>query len=148
MTMKHVARSRWIATSTAISLFGMATAVAMAAEPQKPVADKAAESVADSSGLRAYIDPVTGQLREATPDELAAEARVSASTAGGDGKAGGSLVVVRRADGTMRAHDTEGRFMESVVATRSADGKITLSFVQGNGTSSHVEPAPVVAEEK
>ena len=75
-------KSNSIAMLAAASALLVLSACAKTSQPDQPVAAptqlKAAttESAPTSThnGLHAYIDPATGQLREPTPEELAAEA--------------------------------------------------------------------------
>ena len=137
MNKNHAARSRLLAATTAITVLGLAAGAVAAAEPQAPVA------AGTSNGVRAYIDPQTGQLRQPTPEELSAEAATAAAAPPSDGK---SVSYATRADGTRRALDTDGRLMESVLATVKPDGTISYQFVAGDGSNPH--EAPAVLEEK
>ena len=57
---------------------------------------------------------------------------------------------VKRADGAVRAEDLDGRFMESVVVVRNADGSLSYGYAAGD--ADQVDPAKtpvnVQAEEK
>jgi hypothetical protein len=74
-------------------------------------------------GMRVWIDPETGQIRQPTKAEREAvaerrseEQRLNKSSEG--------LVVEYREDGS-RFVDLQGRFMHSLVLTRNADGTLT-----------------------
>lgn len=140
MKQNHAARSQLLAITTAAALLGLAAGSATASEAIK--ASKAATVSADAgaSSMRVYIDPATGNFRQPTPEELSAESQQTISSASDTSK-GGGVVITLRADGTMRGLDTAGHLMESAVATRSPDGKISIQY--GNGDA----PANV-AEEK
>jgi hypothetical protein len=98
--------------------------------------------------MRVYIDPATGKFRQPTDAELAAEAQVSADSASADSSKGDGVIISKRADGTMRGQDTQGRLMESVVATRAADGTISIQYVNGDGSAAHADAPANAAEEK
>ena len=139
------ARARWLLASA--TLAALATGTAAATDTAAPAAGPQAQSQLDS-GVRAYVDPATGKLRQATPAERAEEARLSAEAA--QQRKGKGVRFVKRADGAVRAEDMEGRFMESVVVVRNPDG--SLSYGYASGDASQVDPAKtpvnVVAEEK
>ena len=60
----------------------LAASAAQATEPSAPTTDAAAPGAASvDNGVRAYVDPATGKLRQATPAERAEEARQSAESA-------------------------------------------------------------------
>jgi hypothetical protein len=74
------------------------------------------------AGFRAFIDPVTGELREGTPEEQRALAdRAHAETS----IAAESPVVVVYPDG-MVVVDLKGHFMQSVVVGRNPDGSLSM----------------------
>ncbi len=140
------ASTRWLLASAALA--AMATGTATATDTPAPVSAPQTPSALDS-GVRAYVDPATGKLRQATPAERAEEARQDAAAAAKQGK-GRGVRFVKRADGAVRAEDLEGRFMESAVVVRNADG--SLSFGYATGDAGQVDPAKtpvgVKAEEK
>lgn len=147
MIMKQTARSCWLATAAAVSMLGLAASSANAGEPQKSAAasDTGASASTDSS-VRVYIDPKTHKIRQATPEERAAEAK-SAKAKAASAK-GTGVKMVTYANGTKRALDTEGRLMESVVATRNADGTFSYSFVDSAGAAVDHQPAPTQTMEE
>ena len=120
----------------------MAAGTATATETPTPAAVQPQSEL--DSGVRAYIDPATGKLRQATAAERAEEARLSAEAA--KQRKGKGVRFVKRADGAVRAEDLEGRFMESVVVVRNADG--SLSYGYASGDAGQVDPAktPVNAQ--
>ena len=122
---------RWLIGSTLL-----AASVAQASDT--PVANNEPAAAPLENGVRAYVDPATGKLRQPTPAERAEEARqAAAAKRAGKGRA---PTITRRADGTLVATDNDGRFMESMVATRNADGSVRYDYVQGE-----VEAVPVAA---
>lgn len=139
-------QSPLIATAMALGLFALANAaVASDSNTQtKPAADPPLATATQDSGMRAYIDPATGKLREPTAEERQDEARASALRA--QTVKGTGVEYKTAPNGAVRALDTEGRLMESVVATRNADGTLSYSYVSGDGSTTP-PPAPV-AEEK
>jgi hypothetical protein len=89
--------------------------------PATPAQVPAAEA-ADQAGMRAFIDPATGQLREPTPEEAAALTRfmvraLAMPTA---------PQVVRHPNGMLSAQLGE-EYMNDVVVRKNPDG--TLSWV-------------------
>ena len=94
-------------------------------------------------GLRAFRDPVTGQLRKPTPEEAAAAAKAEA-------KATHELTpvfeVVVHPDG-MKTVDLQGGFTSAAVATRNPDGSITVRCVPA-GAASFAPPSGPAPEEK
>lgn len=139
------ASPRWLLASA--TLAALAAGSAAATDKPAPATEPQAQSEIDS-GMRAYVDPATGKLRQPTPAERAEEARASAAAAKQRKDKG--VRFVKRADGTVRAEDLEGRFMESMVVVRNADG--SLNYVYANGDASQVDPAkipaPAQSEEK
>ena len=92
-----------------------------AAQPDAPecsTAEATPEALTVGEGLRAFIDPKTGQLRQPTTDELAA---ISASSRVGRNKSIEGLEVEYRKDGSKFV-DLQGRFMHSLRVTRNAGG--------------------------
>jgi hypothetical protein len=119
-------------------------------QPGKPVAaapaavgpECPAEESVGQGGFRAFIDPVTGELREGTPEEqraLSAGARAESSSAAE------SPEIVAYPDG-MVVVDLKGQFMQSVTMVRNPDG--TLSMHCGPGPSAAPKPARAKALEE
>ncbi|MGK2859903.1 MAG: post-PEP-CTERM-1 domain-containing protein [Thermoanaerobaculia bacterium] len=84
--------------------------------------ESAEEPLPAGKGLRAFIDPKTGQLRQPTAEETAAFAATSRVARN---KSIEGLEVEYRKDGSKFV-DLQGRFMHSLRVTRTADG--TSSF--------------------
>ena len=120
----------------------LATSVAQASDTTAAPVDPTAST---DSGVRAYIDPATGKLRQPTPAERAEEARLAADAA--KLRKGKGVRIDKRANGAKRGLDLEGRLMESVVVTRGADGALQYHYVTGD--ASQVDPSNLPkAEEK
>lgn len=117
-------------------LIGTALLAASAAHATEP-STAPSDAASTDAGVRVYIDPATGKLRQATPAERAEEARQSAEAA--KLRKGKGVKMDKRANGAVRAIDLEGRTMESVVVTRAADGSLQYHYVTGDG--SQVDPA-------
>ena len=98
------------------------------------------------NGVRIYIDPATGKTRQPTPAERAEEARQSAEAA--KLRKGKGVQYSKRADGTVRALDLEGRLMESVVVTTNADGSLSYSYVAGDPSKVQIVAPVTTLEEK
>ena len=129
-------------------LIGMALLTASAAQATETSTTATqpapADAVSADNGVRAYIDPATGKLRQATPAERAEEARQSAAAAKrGKGK---GVKVEKRANGAVRAIDLEGRTMESVVVTRAADGSLQYHYVAGDASQGDPTQLPKMEE--
>lgn len=120
-------------------LIGSALLAASAAHATDTPAAPAATPTLEN-GVRAYIDPATGKLRQPTGEERAAEARQAAADRKANAGKGRAPSITKRADGTLVAVDNDGRFMESMVATRNADGSVSYAYLQGE-----VEAVPAAA---
>ena len=100
-----------------------ATAAAPADAAKAPAATPA--ETAGQAGMKAYIDPATGKLREPNADEAAAVA-AAAKVKGREAlKAAPEPVVIQHAGGMVSAQLGE-EYMEDVVVRKNADG--TLAF--------------------
>lgn len=80
-----------------------------------------AENGVGPAGLRAFIDPVTGELREGTPEEQRA---LSSAARAESAEAVESPEIVVHPDGLVVV-DLKGNFMQSVVAVRNPDGSLS-----------------------
>jgi hypothetical protein len=132
--------SRWLLTSATLAALAAGSATATET-PAAPAAVQPQSSL--DSGVRAYVDPATGKLRQATAAEHAEEARQSAAAAVAKQGKGKGVRFVKRADGTVRAEDLEGRLMESVVVQRNADGSLSYGYVGGDAGQVDPAKAPV-----
>jgi hypothetical protein len=81
-----------------------------------PAIDPPAVSVA--AGIRAFIDPVTGKLRPATPEE---KRKIAAA---GRDRSARTYELVVLPDGT-RVVELDDAFLMSVVATKQPDGRLS-----------------------
>ena len=77
------------------------------------------------AGLRAFIDPQTGQLRRPTPEELAAWTKAAREEFS---RAVDSLQPTTLPDGTLML-DLQGLFMQDLVVTRRPDGSLSTQCV-------------------
>ena len=86
---------------------------------------RAARMSSTARGVRAFRDPVTGQLRDQTPEEMAAEAfnqvPDGATSAPMGSRKGGVMV------------ELDDAFMSNAVVSRGASGKLELQCVTGGG---------------
>ena len=100
-------------------------AATSAAKPEaaKPPAETPAET-AGQAGMKAYIDPATGKLREPTAEDAAAAAAAAAKSRQAQA-ARPEPVVVQHSSGMVSAELGE-EYMEDVVVRKNADG--TLAF--------------------
>ena len=107
---------------------GCGTCVKAKAHAAKPAtsapaqAQGTAAAAADQPGVRAFIDPTTGRLREPTPEETAALTRFLAAALA----LPGPPQIVQHANGALSAQLGED-YMNDVVVRRNPDG--TLSWV-------------------
>ena len=123
----------------------LAASAAQATEPSTTTTDAAViDAAAADNGVRAYVDPATGKLRQATPAERAEEARQSAEAA--KLRKGKGVKLEKRANGAVRAIDLEGRTMESVVVTRADDGSLQYHYVTGDGSQVDPDSLPKMEE--
>jgi hypothetical protein len=101
---------------------------------------------APQGGLRAFRDPVTGELRKPTREEAAAAAKAEAQ---GAPERQPVFEVVVHSDG-MKTVDLQGAFMAAAVATRNPDGSITVRCVPAGASAAAPVPPPARAalEEK
>ena len=92
---------------------------------------------AGEAGMRAYIDPATGQLREPTAEEVAALGR-----RGLRASALSTKPVVQHADGMLSVELGE-EYMTEVVVRRNADGSLAMACVPRPLTDAVLKtPAP------
>ena len=102
----------------------------------KPEAAKApAETPAETAGqagMKAYIDPATGKLREPTAEDAAAAAAAAAKSRQAQA-ARPEPVVVQHASGMVSAELGE-EYMEDVVVRKNADGTLAFQCVPRSRT--------------
>lgn len=104
-----------------------------------PAADTAcpADDAVGRAGLRAFIDPQTGQLRQPTPEEAA---QLAAADHAARLQALSELEVVVHPDG-MKSVDLKDAFMIDLVARRNPDGSLSIGCLPP-GVSGPPSPAP------
>lgn len=100
---------------------GETRSVAAAARPAAVPACPADDGVG-RAGLRAFIDPQTGQMREPTPEEAA---ELAAAVHAARLQALSELEVVVHPDG-MKSVDLKDAFMIDLVAHRNPDGSLSI----------------------
>jgi hypothetical protein len=103
--------------------------------PQKALPS---EALAKEGSLRAFRDPVTGELRKPTREEAAAAAKTQAQAAP---ERQPVFEVVVHPDG-MKTVDLQGAFMAAAVATRNPDGSITVRCVPAGTRATAPVPPP------
>jgi len=93
----------------------------------RPAADTAcpADDRFGRAGLRAFIDPQTGQLRQPTPEEAQALSRAARAEFAQEAE---SLEAVVHPDG-MVSVDLKGRFMQDLVVVKKPDGSLSFGCV-------------------
>ena len=119
----------------AILVFGMVVHAAQKNEPKKtsvngnPGAQKTQEGAGQQGGVVVFVDPITRQIRQATPNDIgtlspapAAQAATTVQPAIIQGF-GGAVGVVLGPE-----------FQMHVVATKTADGKVQIEEVSGQKT--------------
>ncbi len=114
-----------------------AKAPAPASNPAAPDALCPANDAFAFPGLRAFIDPQTGQLRQPTPEEAA---QLGAAAHAARIRALSELEVVVHPDG-MRSVDLKDAFQTDLVARRNPDGSLSIGCVPP-GAPSALLPAP------
>jgi hypothetical protein len=133
MSKSQTARSGWLVSASALGLFVVATSSASATEIPTPAAGTDAAVPSDAApGMRAYIDPATGKLRQPTAEERAAEGQAHAAAAKQRDAKAKQLKKVKMANGAVRL-DTQGLFNEEVTATLNADGSLSYGFQTAGG---------------
>ena len=115
---------------------GETRSVAAAARPAASPACPADDGVG-RAGLRAFIDPQTGQMREPTPEEAA---ELAAAVHAARLQALSELEVVVHPDG-MRSVDLKDAFMIDLVARRNPDGSVSIGC-QPPGVPATPAPRP------
>src|SRR5262245_28278314 len=132
---------------TASVLLALA-AVAVSARGADSQVCPADDRLAAMPGLRAFIDPQTGQLRPPTPEE---EQAFVAALRTQSIQPIEPLEVVVHDDG-MVSMDLKGRFLQSVVMRRAADGSLSMGCVSGPPSAevprnlAPAKPAPALEE--
>ncbi len=123
------------AVATASGSTSPASSTAVAAAPG-PV-----QGSLSDNGVRVYIDAKTHKIRPATAEERAAESAAAPALQP-------KFKIDRLPNGALRAQDLNGSLMESAEVTRSADGTLTYSHVQGDTTAMPVSQPAAKLEEK
>lgn len=106
------------------------------------------DRVAAVPGLRAFVDPQTGQLRPPTPEEEQAFSAALRPLAAHETEA---LEAVVHDDG-MVSMDLKGRFLQSVVVRKAPDGSLSMGCVSGPAPAQvplnigPAKPAPALEE--
>ena len=145
--MKHqTARSRWLVSASALGLLVFATGSALAANTGLVAADSVVPSDA-APGVRVYIDPTTGKVRQPTAEERAAEGKAHASAANQRDAKSKQLKQKKFANGMVRL-DTQGIFEEEVSATVNADGSLSYGYATAGGSEIPHDAAPRKLEDK
>jgi hypothetical protein len=105
-----------------------------------PPADAAcpADDAVARAGLRAFIDPQTGQLRTPTPEEAA---RLAAAVHAARLQTLSELEIVVHPDG-MKSVDLKDAFLIDLVASRNPDGSLSISCLPPGTTPGTPPPAP------
>jgi hypothetical protein len=93
------------------------------------------------AGLRAFIDPETGELREGTPEEQRALSSAVARAESAEVVESPEIVV--HPDGFVVV-DLKGNFMQSVVAVRNPDGSLSTRCAPAS-EKGHGKPKPAAA---
>lgn len=133
MMKNQTARSRWLASASALGLLVFATASAGTTEIRSPAASTDTVAASDAApGMRAYIDPKTGKLRQPTAEERAAEGKANAAAAKQREAKLKQIKPVRLANGAVRI-DAHGLFEEEATATLNADGSLSVGFQTADG---------------
>lgn len=108
-------------------------------KPFRKAGRKPAVKSSATAGLRAYIDPATGQLREPTLEESRALSRPNRAIVSPK-----ELQAVRHANG-MTSVDLRDAFLMDLVARRNADGSISIDCAPRSREATPL-PAPSLEE--
>ena len=114
------------AWATVASLLAMGT-LTLAAQEKKPVAEKKTDkqTAPAAGGMKAYIDPATGKLREPTTEDLRNEGAGPQA-----GTATTNLEMLRHSSGAVSVV-LGPEHMSYSVAKRNDDGTLSTSCVEG-----------------
>ncbi|MFN0102838.1 MAG: post-PEP-CTERM-1 domain-containing protein [Bryobacteraceae bacterium] len=98
----------------------------LAAQEKKPAAEKKADKQTEpaAGGMKAYIDPATGKLREPTPEDLRTEGP------GPQARPESDLQILRHPGGAVSVV-LGPEHMSYSVAKRNEDGTLSMSCVEG-----------------
>jgi hypothetical protein len=134
MMKNQTARSRWLVSASALGLLVFATGAASASDTQPGAVKADAAMPSDAApGVRVYIDPATGKLRQPTAEERSAEGRARAAAAKQRDNKAKTLKQTKFPNGSVML-DTQGIFEEEVTATVNADGSLSYGFVTADGS--------------
>ncbi len=118
----------------------LGAAVVQAGDPAAAATPKPepAETPADPSGIKIYVDPATGQWSEQPVTE---EQKRQATQAVSQDLS--KITTIQHADGSIE-YRMNGQMLESVVARRSADGTLQITCSEHGSTHDHgALPKPV-----
>ena len=137
--------ARWIAALGAVALLAVGAAGAVAAPGGASAAQPAVKMPAGAAGMQVFIDPATGKMRPATPQEAKMmsdrlKAFLDRSPVG--------LQAQESADGTL-SMNLQGGFLNVWVASVGADGSVANSCVTDAAAAQAIlsgQGAPVYEE--
>jgi hypothetical protein len=137
---------RWIAALGAVALLAAGAASAAAAPGGAGAAQPAIKAPVGAAGMQVFVDPATGKIRPATPQEVKMmsnrlQAFLNRSSVG--------LKVQESADG-MLSMNLQGGFLNVWVASVGADGKITNACVTDQAAAQSIlsgQVAPAYEEQ-
>ncbi len=108
----------------AVAAMNLGSAPAANTEATEPTETAQAASGTSSAGLRAFVDPETGALREATAEDLAAAAQQDPAMVGREA----IVEVIHHANG-MKSAVLDESFMATSVAKVGPDGRLITDCV-------------------
>lgn len=116
------------ALSTVASVLAMGS-LTMPAQAKKPVAEKQEKKRAApaTGGMKAYIDPATGKLREPTPEDL----RNEAATAGPQAQSATATPEILHHPSGAVSVVLGPEHLSFSVAKKNDDGTLSMSCVEG-----------------
>lgn len=103
---------------------------------QNPVSEQAGQETMEATqlqhqgGMRAYIDPVTGELTSPTPEQTRAQPPLSFDEQNAMSTSHDGLYVEEGPGGEMKVN-LQGRFRNSVFATVNESGEVSVSHDRG-----------------
>ena len=136
---------RWIAALGAVVLLAVAGSAA-AGPAEKGAAQPAVKTPAGAAGMQVFIDPATGKIRPATPQEMKMMAdRLNAFL----NRSSVGLEVQESSSG-MLSMSLQGGFLNVWVASVGADGNVTHACVTDQAAAQSIlsgQGAPAYEEQ-
>jgi hypothetical protein len=134
-----------LTAALALGTTALATAEGVKAPTRLPARTPVNQVRIGDAGMRVYIDPATGRIKEPTEAEKQALEKAIAPLFGTHLKK--SVVATQFADGTV-SMSLGGQFLNVTLVTTNANGTLTQACVDGLDAATAVINAAPVLEEK